>query len=647
MKSLSNTSHMKQMMIMKISLIFICIACVLLTHPFLKLPYDPWEHLIKIRSIFDEGRCSLFWPEYSSGFCAWHAMWAYFFSALGIDETLLWASIIHWSQSIFALLCLYFFSSSAIRLADISIPPHRASLTAIWATIFWLIGNGTFSVDYQNAWIVWYSVTYQGLTIPLFWLMVGLTLHLFFNADLRAGGRSLIILLIIAGFSIITFFHPSEAVYYLVYGVISVFFTPLLSVKQKTALGFLLITVLPALLFLIARSLQLPILAELTSVDGLSEIVHQIQLTGVRITEQGGNRLLSTFSELAILSLVFALLFYAMTVIPPRLRQGRVFALLLISMVFFSMIPAVTWVAGTVGVLLHEDIVWRFIFASPWFVFLPYIVLKLSSNNRFGAVYSSVVLCAIIAGTTYASDRFFNQALSGNISSLMDSFSKQKIGLQYSENDLNRLEQIIKTHLRAEKNQQKNMLYMRGDLSILARALYGYNSFAHRRVSIPMYDFYKREMDKNYNLVPVRVPKDYPKSRDIFLKFNLDAQFISQKVNTDTEGNSPVNYYIDHIDVGKDYLVIEGWAFFKDDSTDSDSFLVLESNSNTYVYDTSEVFRSDLGTVFKSSAFENRGFLATINLENIDPDNYQVGVLVKGDEKKQGIAFSRHNLKLP
>ena len=634
------------MTIMKISLIVICIAGVLLTHPFLKLPYDPWEHLIKIRSIFDTGSCYLFWPEYSSGFCGWHAMWADLFSISGIGETLSWASIIHWSQSVSALLCLYFFSSSAVRLTAPSLSPGRTSMIAVWATIFWLIGNGTFSVDYQNAWLVWYSLTYQGFTIPLFWLMVGLTLHLFFNAELRSGGRCLIILFLIAGFIIITFFHPTESVYFLIYGVISVFFSPLLSARQKAALGLLLVTVLPALLFFIAQSLQLPVLASLTSANGLSEIIRQIHLTGVRITEHGGNRLFSTLSELALISLILALTFWLMSTIVPRFRQGRVFVMLLTCSLIFTMIPAFSWFAGIVGVLLLEDVVWRFLFASPWFIFLPYIVFNLSDKSRFAIAYSFLALCVITAGTTYASHRFLNQALSGNIASLIDTFSKDKVGLQYTEDDLIRLEKIIEKHLHPD-HQQKSMLYLRGDLSTLARALWGYNAFTHRRVSIQMYEFYTRDMDKNYDLVPVHVPRDYPKSRDIFLKFNLDAKFISQEVDTDTEGNSPVNYYLDHIDVGKDYLVIEGWAFLKDDSADSDSFLVLKSKSQTHVFDTSEVFRADLGTVFKSPAFENRGFLATVELKNIDPDTYQVGVLVKGEEQKQGLVFSRHKLKLP
>jgi len=57
-----------------------CLFVVFATHPFLRLSYDPWEHLIKIRSIFDTGECFLFWPESVSTFCAWHRAWAAVFS---------------------------------------------------------------------------------------------------------------------------------------------------------------------------------------------------------------------------------------------------------------------------------------------------------------------------------------------------------------------------------------------------------------------------------------------------------------------------------------------------------------------------------------------------------------------------------------
>ncbi len=61
------------------TLVFSALCLVISTHPFLRLPYDPWEHLIKIKSIFDDGECFLYWPDNKSSFCAWYWAWAFFF----------------------------------------------------------------------------------------------------------------------------------------------------------------------------------------------------------------------------------------------------------------------------------------------------------------------------------------------------------------------------------------------------------------------------------------------------------------------------------------------------------------------------------------------------------------------------------------
>ena len=158
-----------------------CLILVFFTHPFLRLPYDPWEHLIKIRSLYDEGRCFLYWPEHGSSFWLWHLMWAKIFSFLNIDDTLLWAEIIHCTQFILSLLCVFYFSSIAYTLLVKKVSRSYIYLMAFFATVLWLVGNGTHSIDYQQAWIVWYSVTYQGFTIPIFWLITGFALQLFFQ----------------------------------------------------------------------------------------------------------------------------------------------------------------------------------------------------------------------------------------------------------------------------------------------------------------------------------------------------------------------------------------------------------------------------------------------------------------------------------
>ena len=49
------------------------------------------------------------------------------------------------------------------------------------AVLLWFIGNGTHSIVHQQSWIMWYSVNYQGFTLPLFWYMSAIVLQYFFE----------------------------------------------------------------------------------------------------------------------------------------------------------------------------------------------------------------------------------------------------------------------------------------------------------------------------------------------------------------------------------------------------------------------------------------------------------------------------------
>lgn len=206
---------------------------VFATHPFLKLPFDPWEHLIKIRSIFDEGKCFLYWPGNKSSFCSWHFAWAKVFSVLRISDTFIWASIIHYVQFLFCLACLFYFSWSVYRQINTKISKDHILCMSCFSVLYWLVGNGTYSVEYQQAWIMWYSVTYQGFTIPLFWLITGLSFRIFFDANLTRFEQRSIVFIMVAGFLIIAFFHPTEAVYFFIFLCLGLMFTPLISVKSK------------------------------------------------------------------------------------------------------------------------------------------------------------------------------------------------------------------------------------------------------------------------------------------------------------------------------------------------------------------------------------------------------------------------------
>ncbi|MCI5222865.1 MAG: hypothetical protein D3924_09385 [Candidatus Electrothrix sp. AR4] len=628
------------------ALAFSALFLVISTHPFLRLPYDPWEHLIKIRSIFDDGRCFLYWPGNESSFCTWHQAWALFFSILKINNTLLWAKIIHSAQYIFALLSLLYFSFSVFRLCEKQAPNKHLFILACFSTLYWLVGNGTYSVEYQQAWIMWYSVTYQGLTIPLFWLITGFTLQLFFNDGLSSHKKQFFVFLIIAGFLVIAFFHPSEAIYYCIFLVLSLLLTPLVSTKQKIIYGLVFITIIPSVLFVIATHMDLPFLHGVSTRNGLAEIIQQVNITGVNITERGGNRLRNSFSELAMLSSIAALTYGAITFFYfHKKKSNRPLSLLLLALILFYLIPTSKWIAGITGILLHENIVWRFFFASPWFLFIPFIIYKLTCHSRYPKAYVFFILFSILSVSCFASQTYFNKTLSGNIMSLYKSFFKEKVGLQYSDETLALLKETIEKKIEGAEKKEV-MLYLRGDIATLSRALYGYYVFSHRRTFIPMHMFYAKQMERRYTLIPINLPLDFPKDRNIFLHFKLDAKRISCRTNIKLNGESSVLFGLEHVDLSESYLFIEGWAFLKGQLHQAEVYVVLQSEQEALAFDTSQLFRRDVGKHFKSMHLENNGFLATIKTMDLKPGIYRIGLQVKQDDQ-QGFILTQRAVKIP
>jgi len=623
-------------------LFFLCLFCVISTHPFLKLPFDPWEHLIKIRSIFDEGKCFLYWPEDTSSFSSWHQTWATIFSILKISETFAWAKIIHCTQFIFALFSMFFFSFSVLSLCEKQATRYHLRLMAFFATLFWLVGNGTYSVGYQQAWIMWYSVTYQGITVPLFWVITALTLQLFFNNSLSNPTRLSFIILTMIGFLLIAFFHPSEAIYYAIYLFLCLLLTPLISFKQKIVYGCLLFTIVPGILFIIATHMNLPFLQIVSPKHGLSDLIHQVTSTGYNITERGGNRLNSSFSELAIVSSIAALIYWVTSLLFFCRKPDRILTLLTIALIIFFLIPTSLWLAGIMGLLLHKNIIWRFFFASPWFLFVPLIIYKINYRFRFPTAFISFLLIAILSVTFFISQNYLNRTLSGNMLSLYNSFFKNRVGLQYSEDDLALLRRTIEIET---KNIEKRnvMLYLRSDLATLARALFGYYVYSHRRIFIPMHKFYTNHMDKKYTLFPITLPLDFPKDRNIFLKFKLDAKNISKRQTFELKGDNNVLFDLDHVDLGKKYLFIEGWAFIEKSLRPSVVFVTLQDAQESFVFDTSKLFRRDVGKYFRSQQLENKGFLATIRTSDLPKGTYQIGLLVKENDQ-QGYVLSKQSI---
>ena len=232
------------------SIVSVSFLFILRSNPFLKIPYDSWELLIQIASFFDTGDCykNIFLsPNVPYSRCLWHQIWSNIFMVIGINDIFIWAKIIHVVQFTLAAVILYYFSKTALRILINTPAPTNSAIKknknnsylpplnktgdrvfsnekeniqikflSLFAVLLWFIGNGTFSVEYQQSWIMWYSVNYQGLTIPLFWYSVALTLILFYQES-TLKKRTFFIVQILIACTIMTKVHATEFLYYLIH----------------------------------------------------------------------------------------------------------------------------------------------------------------------------------------------------------------------------------------------------------------------------------------------------------------------------------------------------------------------------------------------------------------------------------------------
>ena len=369
-------------------------------------------------------------------------------------------------------------------------------------------------------------------------------------------------------------------------------------------------------------------------------LAERIERDGNYIVTSGLNRANNSFSELAIFSSIAAFVYWLVALI--RAKDGSIYivTLVLLAIILFYLIPTNKWLAGTTGIILHKHIVWRFFFASPWFVIFPLIALKSTNLTRYPKLFSSIFLILVLSGSFYISKNHLHQAMAGNVESLWNSVDRQKIGPQYSPQQLEQLEQELNQRTKGH-DKKKFLLYVRGDLGTVARALYGYYVYSHRRVFIPMARFYGERLEKKYYLLPIDTPPGFTKDPLVFSVFNLDTRSISKRSTLTLEGSSKVVFHLKSTDVGKRYIYLTGWAFLEAEKGEPKIYTVLVSENDTILYDASELFRWEIGRKYQKKDLLSPGFVATIPIRNLAPGTYQVGIMVVQGNGKGHVLTNR------
>ena len=524
------------------AVLFLCLAGLLFcSNPFLKLPYDIWEHLIRIASLRDEGAAFIFWPEDKPpSMHSWHWLWASCFRILGINDLFAWAKIIHASQFILALFCMFFFCETVYRhLIHPDSRPHstdaaRRGLTftlAAVSTLLWFIGNGTYSAPFQQAWIMWYSVTYQGMTIPLFWYMLALTVRLLWDPVLSRRGFVLYVLQVAVLFPLVTVMHPTEGVCFLLSFLVLCLARSdrtLPWLKRRWYCACATVLALAALAAAMISYELVPLPALLREGVNPALLLARISALGRTYMEEGLNRFPTSFSEAAVISLaagaLLVLIAFSLKQIGAMLEKRLLVALFILSCLFF-LIPMSRPLAGLACLVTHPHVVWRFFFACPWFVFLPMALgLALAVLSREGvprraalAAANLIMVALLLAGSRYGMTGVTFQ----NARSIARSFSSRVVGVQYSSADIARLRQVVEQAERRSGGNKPRLFYVRGDLAPIVRGVFRKYVFADRRSQLPRSAFFESHLDRKYALVDVRLPPDFPKDSEIFRSFPL------------------------------------------------------------------------------------------------------------------------------
>jgi len=431
---------------------------ILLSNPFLNITYDPWRyHLQCIASFYNGG---------SKG-TLWHQMWANVFKIIGINNIFSWAKIIHVFQFSLAAVIVFYFSKTVLTILI------KSPLAPLWergdegdfkkglegfsgekdtihikffslfSVFLWFIGNGTFSVDYQQAWIMWYSVTYQGLSIPLLWYSTALILKIFY-ADLTSKEIIFYIAQIEVVSLLLARIHPSELIYYLIHIPIIFLISIKRLIKSKNIkILFFYAPVMFLLMFIVlkyftsykGRTYKVPLFEIVSSSENIGQILQKINGLGHAIVS-GWNRFPNSFSEIALISLIAMIIFrvnYLFTKDKDISFNRNVFDVLLVLSLLFFLIPMVPFLAGLAGYLTNAGVVYRFFFASPWFVFLPFLIYRVLTMKEIHIpLYKLIVLLILILFSIVSFHKYFSlQYTIRNTKSIIASLDKEKVGVRY------------------------------------------------------------------------------------------------------------------------------------------------------------------------------------------------------------------------
>lgn len=515
------------------SMYWIILACIggyiLLSHPFLKIPYDMWQHLLMILSIHDEGRVFFFYPDDIYNINPWHNAWAMIFRQAGIDNLFIWARVIHTVQFLFVFGVMLYATRMIIHYLIPNLNKRHEKWLSLFSVLLWFVGNGTHSEAYQQSWIFWYSITYQAVAVPLFWVMGALSVRMLSRPEMTGKGIITDIALILGAAWVIARVHAMELLYFFLYfGILLLFHHSrawdIIKKYYRVVLpSFIVFSAI--IIFGVERRSAL-IDAITTSGWDLSSLMDKVLETGRRYMEMRVSRFSATFSEIALFSLIAGFLTSGWLFWDKSIRatvNSRLFLSQIFAMLCFFLIPLTTISAGLAGLVTHPFLVYRFFWGTPWFILLPvmfYLVaqrFRMQSDDNWMWVVATAIIILFInlsplsTGALYANARSFVTAL-----------DRKAMGPQYGEDVIQRLEIMVdQRRPSAPDPTRSDVYYIRGDLAYLVRGCLRKYVYTSRFGTPPRSTFFKYGLDKRYRLIDLDADlgSDFPKDQQLFRSF--------------------------------------------------------------------------------------------------------------------------------
>lgn len=448
-----------------------CISLIAMSYPMMRLRYDLWDHVDRIRAMVLDDSVTSHAKRY------WYACWAFIFKLFVVTDIFTIATVIHRVQFI-ANCVLIYFAAKQLFEPLLSLDRHNKhqnqwlSGLALSSVLVWLVTIGTFSFI-QQAWIMWYSVNYQ-ITLSFLLLSISLTVNLL-TVEQSKNIQITKALIAAALLVLILLFHAGELAYF-------IFYLPIFIIcfggKIKMNIKYLIVCCLSIIVVLYLGlnfyKDQTPLLITLLKNNEISKIMELINQKGTWNAVEGGNRYAGNWNEFYAISVYSMLFIGSLSAFNVLKTHKRVMAFIVLSLIF-CFAPSYVFSSGFLSLVSYDGIVNRYYFASLLFLAVPLCVYFAITKFKF--TNHPIILIAItflIITIAYSFSKFYNNrgVFYQNVKSIATSLKAKKIDVEVTEAEIADIGKQIEL---AELSSSSNGFIYCGSYKKIYMVAYVYN----------------------------------------------------------------------------------------------------------------------------------------------------------------------------